>query len=64
MKHLLTHWKTSLAAIIVALLTFMLYLGKITVLEWAEGLGSIATIIGLLSKDWDKTKDDDSTPQT
>jgi hypothetical protein len=55
MKRVLKHWKTSVAGVLVGGLTIMLYTGKIGVTEWAEGLGVVATIIGLLAKDWDKS---------
>jgi hypothetical protein len=55
MKNIITSWKTSVAALFVALLTALLILKQITVTEWIEGFGAIATIVGLLAKDWDKT---------
>jgi hypothetical protein len=55
MKHILTHWKTSTSALIIFFLTYLLAVGHITVTEWIEGFGAVATIIGLLAKDWDKT---------
>lgn len=57
MKHILKHWKTSTAALLIFFLTYLLYVGHITVTEWIEGFGAIATVIGLLAKDWDKTEE-------
>jgi len=55
MNNIFKHWKTTLAALVLCLLTFMLYTSKITVTDWALGLGSLGTAMGLLAKDWDKT---------
>ena len=54
-KNLTVHWKTSVAGLLMSFLTYMLWSKAITVTEWAEGLGVVATVIGLLAKDWDKT---------
>ncbi len=54
-KSLLTHWKTTTTAIIIGVLTFMLWDKDITVEQWVLGIGTVGTVIGLLAKDWDKT---------
>lgn len=54
MKSLFTHWKTSVAGLLVGVLTLMLWLGKITVDQWAGGIGTVGAIMGMLAKDWDK----------
>ena len=54
-KNFITHWKTSVVGLLVAILTYMLWSKVITVTEWAEGLGVVASVISLLAKDWDKT---------
>ena len=55
LKNLIVHWKTTTAAILLAVLTFMLWDGDITVEQWSVGIGAIGTVLGLLAKDWDKT---------
>jgi hypothetical protein len=55
MKRVTTHWKTSVAALFIGILTVLLIMKQITVEQWIEGFGGIATIVGLLAKDWDKT---------
>jgi hypothetical protein len=57
MKYILTHWKTSTAALLILFLTYLLAAGHITVTEWIEGFGAVATVIGLLAKDWDKIEE-------
>lgn len=56
LKTLFVHWKTSTAALILGVLTFMLWDKDITVEQWIMGTGAVGTIIGLLAKDWDKTE--------
>jgi len=53
-KNIITHWKTSVAGLVIGMLTLMLWKKSITVTEWAEGLGVVVTLIGILAKDWDK----------
>lgn len=55
MSFITKHWKTSLAGILVGFFSVMLWIGKINVTEWAEGIGFVATVVGLIAKDWDKT---------
>jgi hypothetical protein len=56
MKHILRHWKTSTAALLIFFLTYLLAAGHIDVTQWIEGFGGVATVIGLLARDWDKTE--------
>lgn len=53
-NHVLKHWKTSLFAVYTFIFTLMLYMNKITVIEFGEAIGIAVTIVGLLAKDWDK----------
>lgn len=52
--HVVKHWKTSLFAVFTFIFTLMLYMNKITVIEFGEAIGVAVTIVGLLAKDWDK----------
>jgi len=54
MKNIFLHWKTSVAGIIVALFTVLLWRKQITVEEWITGIGATNTIILLLAQDPDK----------
>jgi len=55
LKNIIIHWKTTTSAVILAVLTFMLWDGDITVEQWVIGTGALGTVIGVLAKDWDKT---------
>ena len=55
LKSLFTNWKTSVAGILIGVLTTMLWLGRITVTDWSVALGVAGTAVGLLAKDWNKT---------
>ena len=54
---LFKHWKTTTAGLTVGFFSVMLWMGKIDVTQWAEGLGLVTTIVGILAKDWDKTNE-------
>jgi len=56
-KNLAVHWKTTVAGLYVGSFTCLLWIDKITVQEFALALGTIATIVGMLAKDWDKTNE-------
>ncbi len=56
MKNIFDHWKTSVAGLIVALFTILLFRKQITVEEWITGIGAINTIILLLAQDPNKKK--------
>lgn len=55
-KNLIVHWKTSITALIIGVLTFMMWDKDITVEQWVLAMGTVGTVIGLLAKDWDKTE--------
>lgn len=51
----LKHYQTTIGGLIVLAMTVMLWLGKITMTEWALGFGTVAGIAGLVMKDPNKT---------
>lgn len=50
------HWQSSVGGLLVGVLTLMYYLGKINTTDWVLAIGTIGTIIGLISKDPNKTQ--------
>jgi hypothetical protein len=54
MNNIISHWKTSATAVLVGLLTAMLWIGKITPEQWMICMGGVTTAVGLMAKDWDK----------
>jgi hypothetical protein len=55
-KHIITHWKTSLGAAIIGSGLIMFLLGKITATEFESLLGTVITVGLFAAKDWDKTE--------
>lgn len=54
LEHLFTHWKTSLLAFMVAVITVCLGIKWISVTQWLEGMGVVASIYLMLSRDHNK----------
>ena len=49
------HWKATVTGLLVGTITLMYYLGKITTQDWILAIGGVGAIIGIVSKDPDKT---------
>jgi hypothetical protein len=54
-NRIFTHWKTSLGALIICVVTVMLYEQKITAEDWMLVVGGLFTLGLLHAKDYDKT---------
>jgi hypothetical protein len=50
------HYQTTIGGLIVLVMTIMLWVGKITMTEWALGFGTVAGIAGLVMKDPNKVQ--------
>lgn len=50
------HWKTTAGGVLVAAFTVMLWQKIITMTDWAMAMGTLATVLGFISKDPDKTQ--------